>query len=736
MLLYTPTRGDLYDLKVNDDQTLTDQSNPRIAVSKGGNFAVVWTDKRHSQIDIYFQLYDSAGVALASNEKLNDTTLDIPQFEPAIDANFSSQYITVWRDYRNGAYPFDPDIYFSRIDTAQTPENINVTGENTVVARESPDIAMFADGSSIVVWSDYRNGNWDIFARRLNTSGLPTGSSFKVNTDVGTTQQHSPRVAAFSDGGFVVTWYDNRLGHDDIFFQRFDPSGNPVNLNIKANDDVGTTKQAFPAVAADGNMRFFIAWVDWRNGSYPANPDIYFRRFDSSGLPLENSLKVNGADMGRAQREVSLAADRMGNVCVVWADSVDGQWDAMAQMIDYSGTRDGNNFAIHTETGGKQLQPDVAADGYKFYFTWADYRDGHFDIYAAIRQYNNPSLIPDPTTLEFTMEAGGAIPDSQLVVLTNAGIGELDWRARATVDWLTVSPDSGLTPDSFHVSITVDTLDHGSYFGDIVLVDLDNGDSTEVVNVTLTISSDDQVRFLNASAMPSGIGVMPLRINLVNPAKGACIPIGYDHTAATLDSINVNTSLMPGCVGYHTAVDPSGRGELGFYIDSAYLADSLIPAGDYDLAYLFFTAGDTDAVCTVDTLSDTSSVYILDSTLSKIVPTVIAGDLVIGSATDVDDDELTVLPESIELGQNYPNPFNSVTEFTVSLPRASQIRIDIYNILGQKVHALYDGFLDGGEHIFSWDGSLSDGTSAPTGVFFYSLTADNFRSVRKMVLLK
>ncbi len=93
-------------------------------------------------------------------------------------------------------------------------------------------------------------------------------------------------------------------------------------------------------------------------------------------------------------------------------------------------------------------------------------------------------------------------------------------------------------------------------------------------------------------------------------------------------------------------------------------------------------------------------------------------------------------PASFCLSQNYPNPFNPVTEFKLSLSRASHVKLEIFNLLGQKVKTAVDGDLGAGEFILDWDGKDERGLDVPSGIYFYRMTAGDFSSVKKMVLLK
>ncbi len=91
----------------------------------------------------------------------------------------------------------------------------------------------------------------------------------------------------------------------------------------------------------------------------------------------------------------------------------------------------------------------------------------------------------------------------------------------------------------------------------------------------------------------------------------------------------------------------------------------------------------------------------------------------------------TTVPETYSLSQNYPNPFNPTTEINFRLPEASDVRLEIFNIMGQKVATLVNRRLEAGEYSFVWDGS-----EVASGVYLYRFQADDFSATKKMVLMK
>jgi flagellar hook assembly protein FlgD len=103
---------------------------------------------------------------------------------------------------------------------------------------------------------------------------------------------------------------------------------------------------------------------------------------------------------------------------------------------------------------------------------------------------------------------------------------------------------------------------------------------------------------------------------------------------------------------------------------------------------------------------------------------------------DVPDGSQPSLPATFTLSQNYPNPFNATTEINFSLARAGDVRLTIYNLLGQEVKTLVNGRISAGEHRVTWDGSDNNGSICATGLYLYRLETSESIANRKMLLLK
>ena len=91
----------------------------------------------------------------------------------------------------------------------------------------------------------------------------------------------------------------------------------------------------------------------------------------------------------------------------------------------------------------------------------------------------------------------------------------------------------------------------------------------------------------------------------------------------------------------------------------------------------------------------------------------------------------TGTPQNYQLSQNYPNPFNPSTTINYSVPEQSNVRIVIYDAIGNQVEVLFDGFSAAGNYTLEWNAH-----NYASGVYFYRMQAGNFMQVKKMLLMK
>lgn len=109
---------------------------------------------------------------------------------------------------------------------------------------------------------------------------------------------------------------------------------------------------------------------------------------------------------------------------------------------------------------------------------------------------------------------------------------------------------------------------------------------------------------------------------------------------------------------------------------------------------------------------------------------------VIESSDVGDGDDNPNSPKTFALFQNQPNPFNPETKISYYLPKTCEVKLTIYNILGQNIRTLFNGRQDAGMQTLFWDGRDNLGIQQSSGIYFYRLLADDFHQTKKMTLTR
>jgi len=228
--------------------------------------------------------------------------------------------------------------------------------------------------------------------------------------------------------------------------------------------------------------------------------------------------------------------------------------------------------------------------------------------------------------------------------------------------------------------------------------------------IVVDISNPYLPTFVALCYAKSEINDLKIRGNYVYAAVG--------H--AGVEVFDVTDPLHPhGC----SAIDLDG-----ITLSVAFYQDYLLAAG-YIMLHLLDISDPLNMVILdkvsdyffYDVAVDSGLVYTAGSTFFKVYSI---------SSTGIEEDQDRI-PTSADIPQNYPNPFNPLTSIRYSLPERSDVRIEVYNILGQEVAVLYDGNQQAGFHAVTWDAK-----NIPSGVYFANLRYSGQSQTIKMLLSK
>lgn len=294
----------------------------------------------------------------------------------------------------------------------------------------------------------------------------------------------------------------------------------------------------------------------------------------------------------------------------------------------------------------------------------------------------------------------GPNPAGQAIIITNSGNGALNWTATENTDWLSLTSTSGTAPGGFTANVDITTLNIGRHTASISITSPQASNSPQSVTIVVDIIDDVDIKLTpDQLTFSTLVGTNPAsqQVGISNNSpSGIQFNWGAVETTPWL-SINPGSGTSPSTVDFN--IDVTG----------------LLP-GNYTAKVII---KQISAIATgIEDDEDTVSVT-----------------LNVDFQTGVDDLGGT-MPTAFSLEQNFPNPFNPTTSIEFNLPKASNVTLSVYNILGQKVVDLVNSSLSAGNKQIEWDGRDKNGRTVESGVYFYKLTADEYTMTRKMMMLK
>lgn len=314
-----------------------------------------------------------------------------PTFGPLtgdVHVSQASAYDQVWCDVARGpagqvafAWSAGQDVFAGFFDAslAPTTSDLWINTTNFLDQQDEPAIAWSTGGHVLVAWSErhgYDGQQMGIFARLLNADGTFATGELQVNV-TGAASQWRPLIAPRVGGGFLVAWSGDWDG--DAFFRVLDENANALTGDVRVSV-FDNDAQVDPAIAQAPDGTIFVAFVDFSgHGNVGDGLNLWCRRFDASGNPLDAQELPMLPFANGDQREPRVAADGLGRFVVVYQDAAnDGSGNAvMCRRFLANGTPMELPFRVNTTTFSDQLEARVAAaaDG-SFVVGWTDWSTG------------------------------------------------------------------------------------------------------------------------------------------------------------------------------------------------------------------------------------------------------------------------------------------------------------------------------------------------------------------------
>lgn len=231
----------------------------------------------------------------------------------------------------------------------------------------------------------------------------------------------------------------------------------------------------------------------------------------------------------------------------------------------------------------------------------------------------------------------------------------------------------------------------------------------------------------NINALPGDTVALPLNVKLNGKTIGAFnASFQLNNNLLTYAGVFVQGPSMPSNKGWmiSTYCAPGGK----FNIGAADFSDVISPIfSDGSVAVFKFI------VSAQAKIGDSSQIVLSgfsasDSKLNNLSITGVNGKITVASVSSTKNG--TVIYE-YNLAQNYPNPFNPATTIEYSIKKQSNVEIEIYNAIGQRISTLVNGIQEAGNYKLNWNAK-----NFASGIYFYRIKAGEFTQIKKMILLK
>lgn len=235
----------------------------------------------------------------------------------------------------------------------------------------------------------------------------------------------------------------------------------------------------------------------------------------------------------------------------------------------------------------------------------------------------------------------------------------------------------------------------------------------------------------NSFAVRMSPTVYPAKVNLLRAFVSDTNAFEFEVFAASGDSLGASLA------GPFTTRGGEAFGWADFRIPSGN--QPTIYSGDFFVVFRWKYATPADPAVGADSLtSATGRSYSLDNVFGWYQFTMFDWMLRAAVATSTGIVELGggELPRTHSLSQNIPNPFNPSTRIDFTLDIATHVKLEVFNLLGQRVRTLVDEYLPAGQYRADFDAKTNEGASLPSGLYFYRLGGDDFHETRKMVLMR
>ncbi len=702
---YYDSKSGTFELgEVNPIRSL---SYPAIGIKENGNYVVVWHEPGTAynwKSAIVAKYFDHSGRPLRYRFKVND--IDIRNSgRPTLDIDINGNIVIAWEDYRDGSF----DIYAQRFDSSAVAIDSNFRVNSNPSRNSSPAMDFDGNGNFVIAWQDERDRH--IYTQRYLSTGVASGTNYQVTREMSDIGAYGVSLSRNAIGDFVLGWQRQLKGarvtysqyNWGIYSQYFDASGTPRGNIFKVTTDDESRMCRHPVISAHAGRNFVIAWQDGRDGNY----DIYAQRYQANGKAVGDNFLVNDDVNSSHQIAPSIGKDIAGNFVISWQDTRNGHPDIYGQRYNFKGTKLGANFRINDDEENNNQKNSaicVQASG-KYLVVWADERNSNSDIYA---QLFNPSGSAQGDNFQINDDVGSSNQQNPSIVVDYKGNYIITWEDERNENYDIYAQRYNSNGITFGTNFKVNDVEDVSNQSNPSIDVNFTGDFTIVWQDERNGDSDIYAQQFYSNGTELGVNFR------VNDDQG-----GNQQYYPSITMDKNGTSFIVWQDDRNGDADIYGQQLIqnGFKSGSNFIINSDGEGIDQTLPATFLSKGK---------LYTTWEDNLVVGLETNILATVLSLDSLTKSGKF----------DSHILHQNYPNPFNSGTKIHFNLPLSGHLSLRIYNMRGQLIHTLIDEWKMAGYQTVDWTGRDENGQLVGSGLYFCKLKIEKVEETRSIILIK
>ena len=696
-------------------------------IPDGASGAILaWEDNRGTDADIYIQRIDGTGAALWDDDGNLACAERNYQWRPrlASDGDFGA-YVT-WIDLRNGT---DYDVYAQRIDQYGYADWL---ADGVDIATESYhevaiDIVPDGAGGAILLFGDQREGAPGMYAQKLNQYGYSMWLWSGVPICTGVNGPENPQTIPDGSGGAVIAWQDWRSGQTDLYAQRIDANGDALWTGNGVAICRALNNQEGICLVGDGQGGGIMGWRDARSGN---KFDTYAQRISAEGLwgnPEPSIVSCHDAPndqggyvritMKASSHDIKQEKDYTITGYNVWRE-IRSPGGGLLDTEGASPTAGVSLFSFFEEAaktpGARISRAQAAALG----FPPGDWES--LGLHAA--KQDTVYYFAVPTANDST--EGGApwetyvvtahTPTASIVIVSNCD-------SAYSVDNLAPPVTTGFagaetaSPHGLSLAWTPNGA------GDLWKYDVHRGN-----DALFTPDESNRIGTTGETALFDGSWVHAYSYFY----KLVAVDRHGNTSAAALlrpEDVKVGTLLQSFAASYSL-----GEIEVAWRLSEAGDDKRFIVSRAEGPSGVF--AEIPDAAIERDALSFTfKDARVEPGTEYRYRVEVCEGT---GRNVLFETEAISTPTLPLTLYQNHPNPFNPSTTIRYYLPERCGVVLEIFDSSGRRIARLVDESQPAGSHAAVWAGLDDHKRGVGTGVYFYRLTAGKETTSRKMVLIR